>query len=248
MPNRLTEKQKWGIVCLKDYADFSNSKIADAVSVRKSTVKKVLDRYRETGSVKDRAGRGRKKKLTTVEESFIITYVGRKPRATASELKHQIFIEYGLSVSLTLITSFLRKSGFRKRIARPVPFLSNRHSDERYNFAMSHQWKFLSWWKTVKFSDECSFELGKNGQIKVWRKKGERNDSRFLNPTKRSGRVSVMIWGIISYEGIGPMKITEGRFNSAKYLDILRNDVTPFMNGGIFMQDNAPIHTARICS
>ena len=56
-----------------------------------------------------------------------------------------------------------------------------------------------------------------------------------------------MVWGIISFEGVGPLQIVESRFNSANYVDILENHVVSFVGNGIFMHDNAPIHTARLC-
>ena len=99
----------------------------------------------------------------------------------------------------------------------------------------------------MKFSDECSFELGKNGQVRVWRRKGERNHTQNLTHVKRSGRISIMVWGIISFEGVGPLQIVEGRFNSANYVDILENHVVSFVGYGIFMHDNAPIHITRVC-
>ena len=165
MPNRLTEKKRWGIVCLKDYCQLSNYKIASVLDISKTTVKTVYERFQETGSVNERAGRGRQRKLTNEEELFVSNYVQTKPRATAREITYQIAIEFGKTVSRKLVCAVLHRSGFRSRIARPVPFLTSRHSSLRHDFATRYQHKQLSWWKSVKFSDECSFELGKNGQV-----------------------------------------------------------------------------------
>lgn len=49
------------------------------------------------------------------------------------------------------------------------------------------------------------------------------------------------------------MTVVEGMMNSEKYVEVLRNRVLPqleewFPNGdGIYMQDGAPCHTARLC-
>ena len=68
-----------------------------------------------------------------------------------------------------------------------------------------------------------------------------------------SGRKTGNSWGAIGYEGpVTPIVRIEGRFNSDRYLRILKSNVTPVMNRfenngdpRIFMQDNAPQHTAK---
>ena len=70
----------------------------------------------------------------------------------------------------------------------------------------------------------------------------------------RSGHVTVNLWGWIFLHGVGELTDIEGRLNAEKYIEILeevmlpsvRAYALPFPERFIFMQDNSPIHTARI--
>ena len=66
--------------------------------------------------------------------------------------------------------------------------------------------------------------------------------------------VKVMVWGIFSHHGAGRLHIVEGNMDRHQYLRVLQGRVRQQMqewfsnNNGIFMQDKAPCHTAKICS
>lgn len=70
----------------------------------------------------------------------------------------------------------------------------------------------------------------------------------------RSGHVSVNTWGWIFLYGVGELAEIGGRFTAEQYLEILeevmlpsvRTYAFPYPERVIFMQDNCPIHTARI--
>ena len=61
------------------------------------------------------------------------------------------------------------------------------------------------------------------------------------------------LWGWIFLHGVGELTDIEGRLNAEKYIEILEVMLPsvwayalPFPERFIFMQDNSPIHTARI--
>ena len=57
----------------------------------------------------------------------------------------------------------------------------------------------------------------------------------------------------MNYEGVGCIKLFDGRFDSQRDLDLLNNFLMPSIEifrkdiGTIFQQNNAPCHTAKIC-
>ena len=63
---------------------------------------------------------------------------------------------------------------------------------------------------------------------------------------------SLMVWGCISYNGVGRLLRVHGKANAEYYQKVLKFCMLPsskhlYPSGRyIFMQDNAPIHTARI--
>ena len=60
--------------------------------------------------------------------------------------------------------------------------------------------------------------------------------------------ISLMIWGCICYDGVGPLTADEGNINSAKYIDFLDKNLWPvllwYFEGKEYlpMDDNAPVH------
>ena len=66
--------------------------------------------------------------------------------------------------------------------------------------------------------------------------------------------MTVNVWGWISIHGVGDLTRIEGRFTTAKYLEILENVFLPSLQQRnlpfppgpiIFVQDRCPIHTAH---
>ena len=60
-----------------------------------------------------------------------------------------------------------------------------------------------------------------------------------------------MIWGCFCYDGVGTVTSLEGNSNSAKYIDILENNVWPVVvwyfedKDYLFMDDDTPVHRAH---
>ncbi|GBN63036.1 Transposable element Tc1 transposase [Araneus ventricosus] len=61
-----------------------------------------------------------------------------------------------------------------------------------------------------------------------------------------------MLWGTFSWASLGPVFVVEQTMNAAKYLNIIADQLHPYMafvfplGNGIFQQDNAPCQKARI--
>ena len=66
-----------------------------------------------------------------------------------------------------------------------------------------------------------------------------------------SVRVSLMIWGCITYEGVGTLTVVDGDINAQKYIEVIDNFVWPVIahhfpdDNYVFQDDNAPIQ--RTC-
>jgi len=69
-----------------------------------------------------------------------------------------------------------------------------------------------------------------------------------LHGSRNGGaRVSVMFWGCICKDGVGIITDVERNINSAKYIDILDNNIWPVVakfenTQWIFQDDNAQVH------
>lgn len=65
-------------------------------------------------------------------------------------------------------------------------------------------------------------------------------------------QVQLMIWGCITFDGVGTVTVLDGNINAQKYINIIDEQLWPVIarhfprNNYIFQDENAPIHRARI--
>jgi hypothetical protein len=107
-------------------------------------------------------------------------------------------------------------------------------------------------WKDVIWTDEASFELGKNTrQVRVWRRPDEAFKEECLVPTFKSARMSVMVWGAIALGKKSELVILDAEKRTAQdfvdqvYEGILKGFLEQF-DGALLMEDGAPIHRSKI--
>ena len=73
-----------------------------------------------------------------------------------------------------------------------------------------------------------------------------------LVPTIKHGGGSVMVWGCFSSAGVSDLVKIEGIMKKEQYKTILENNAIPsglrtIGHGFVFMQDNDPKHTSKLC-
>lgn len=72
-----------------------------------------------------------------------------------------------------------------------------------------------------------------------------------MSPKVQQGGTGQMLWGCMSFHAYGPLVAIDGHIDSAKYLQLLQNTVTPELDASfalgrplLFQQDKARPHTA----
>ena len=184
--------EKKGIIVGMSHSGMSQRSIATELGIPRSTIKYVLKRYRNFGTVVTCKiirrhckvmERGRR------ELGRILTQNRRIPLASIIEKMTK-------KVCACTLMKEIKRIGFHSLVATKKPFLSNKHKVDKLAFARKYQAWQLSDWMNVIWTDEASFEIGKNSrQLKVWRRSYKRYSWDCLAPTFKSGRTSVMIWG-----------------------------------------------------
>jgi len=106
------------------------------------------------------------------------------------------------------------------------PLLKPHHKSARMDFAE----KYLHWtvedWKRVIWSDETKINrFGSDGRQWAWKKKGERLSERLVQPTVKFGGGSLMMWGCMSWKGVGYATRIEGRMDADLYVSILEDEL-----------------------
>ena len=105
-------------------------------------------------------------------------------------------------------------------------------------------------WNMFHFSDESKFNLfGSDGKRVVRRKNGERLSPQSVKITE-IWRVAIIVSGMISSAGVGPIVRFHVNINARVYKELLCQLAPPHLRKRtvetpIVMQDNAPCHKAK---
>lgn len=143
----------------------------------------------------------------------------------------------------------------KARIPRKKPFLNVQQRKKRLEWAKEHASWTMDQWKKVIWSDETRISIfGSDGLFYVRRRPGEECLPECLRPTMKHP-VCIMIWGCMSWHGIGRIQVINGMLNAVRYVqEVLEPKLLPSVHDiygdsaeFIFQQDGAPCHTARHC-
>ena len=128
-------------------------KIATRLHLPISTVRGIVKKFKTTGTVVNKPGRGRKFMLPPRTVRRMVREIKKSPKLTVTELQGMV-ASWGHKVSKTTIRRCLHANGLFGRHARKKPFLTQNH--ERLEFAK----RYMNFnWDRVLWSDETKIEL-----------------------------------------------------------------------------------------
>jgi hypothetical protein len=154
--------------------------------------------------------------------------------------------------TLRTVRRALHRAGVHHRKPAKKIILSDANKAARVRFAREYRDFDFS---HAIFADEKCFKSSEVGRRHLWRVNNTRYEPRNVNPNNNSGRICVNMWGWMSAAGPGELVELSGRATGQSYLDILQNSLVPTARVVypetevpelIFLQDNCPIHTARV--
>lgn len=230
-------------------AEHSLKAISTILKVSYSTVKKVVARYRSSGTVERKKGSGRPKLLNQDDLAIIYGKINENPKLSTSKLATLLLEKQRKKASQETIRLALHSKGLFSGVAALKPFLSLEQIQARLKFAQEwSRWPFTKI-KRILFSDESRFNLFQgDGKCRVWRLPGTRYDLKNCSPSVKFGGGSVMVWGCIGYNGVGRLEVIERTMDSILYTRVLSTCLheSAAMLGisdcFLFQQDNAPCH------
>ena len=117
-------------------------------------------------------------------------------------------------------------------------------------FATEHVTWTEEQWDCVHFSDESKFNLFSCDERRfIWHSPKEEYSPQYTKSSVKLGGGSVMVFGMINAAGTGPLVRLHSKINATVYKGILKKHVpnlrTEINQPAVFMQDNAPGHTAK---
>jgi hypothetical protein len=157
-----------------------------------------------------------------------------------------------INFSVSSVKRALNRNGLNGRVRRKKPLLNKKHRQRRYSFALRYRkWK-VDQWKYVVWSDESKFNVfGSDGRQYCWRRPGEQLHDHHIQPTVKHGGGSIMVWGCMTWQGVGYLCRIDGGLDAELYKNILEDELMATLDWyglekeSIFFQhDNDPKHTA----
>ena len=156
-------------------------------------------------------------------------------------------------LSPSTVCLHLKKAGIKAVVKTKHPLLSIKHHKAHLDFAYTHKDWTVEDWRRVIWSDETKINcLGSDGHKWVWKKPGEGLSDRLVEGTVKFGGGSIMLWGCMTWKGVGYAAKIDGKMNGDLYLQILKDDLLKTLEYHglnppdiIFQQNNDPKHICK---
>ncbi|GFX15963.1 transposable element Tc1 transposase [Trichonephila clavipes] len=210
--------------------------------------------YKKCGNVTSgKHNSGRKRKLTDRDKRVLTRIVARKRKQSLSQITSEVNSHLRNPISARTVQRELHASNLYGRVGIRKPLVTSRHALQRRQWCRTHRQWTPQQWQQVIWSDESTSTLFQTtGRVYVWRTPKEAFAPECIVPTVKHGGGSLMVWGAISWRGLGPLVTLHGKVKAAHYVNILGDQVHPFVQTSfpgecpLYQDDNAPIHTAKI--
>jgi transposase len=247
--NRLKPNQRSEIIALRNER-IPFTQISNRLNIPYKTVRYTWkQRTRRDENQRDLYRSGRPRSGSELEVHRLYEKALFRPNCTWAELLETT------SLSQSTVRRRMREidPDFKKFPKRWCPYLTSRNIAERMEYASTYALCDADWWSNAWFTDECSIQIGADQQREwVWRHTGEQWEPRFRKP-RPLHHDTVMIWcGIhanrtLKWCFVDEYMENERTVTGAVYARLLRDILPQIYEGGqIWIQDNAPVHTASV--
>lgn len=236
--------------------------VARQLNLSRFSVRRVYQRFLETGGYIRRHGSGRRRCTSERDDRFVVSYSLRNRFSNAVQLQQELQAVRRRTVSVSTVRRRLKEKNIAAHRAATGPKLTAAHRRARLQFARDHVDWTIEQWGAVLFSDETRVCLFCNDRRRrVYRRQGERFAQACIQETVEYGGGSCMFWGGMSAAGKTDLVCVsrtggargQGSLTARRYItEILDVHVVPFAEsfgeGFTLMHDNARAHTAAIVS
>lgn len=199
---------------------------------------------------------GRPSKLSNLDIRFATRLLSSGEADTAPQVARRLEVIKESTISNQTIRNYLNKAGLKAVTKKKRPYLKPSHYRARKDFAEKYLYWTVEDWKRVIWSDETKINrMGSDGKKWAWKKRGEHLSERLVQPTVKHGGGSLMLWGCMSWEGVGHAAKIDGKMDAELYCSILEDELLASIKyfkkkckDTLFQQDNASIHKSRLAT
>jgi transposase len=241
---QLTKDKRQKIIWYKQDAGLSIPQICAKLDIKSpNTVRKWLRRNKQNLSLNNLRGQGRKRKLTSRQESQLVKKA--KKGADAPELSRQLSKKVEGGVTARTVRRVLRRRGLKYLVIEKREAITPAQAAKRLKFAQDR--KDYDW-KYAVFTDEKTFHVG-TSKHKGWQDPSDKK----IEETKRYTK-KINVWGGIGLHFKTKLYFFEENLDAKLYCKILKSRLPPAesfnldpysRSNWVLVQDNDPKHTAE---
>ena len=219
--------------------------ISGVVKKPPSTCFRIVQAFKKTGDYYTKQSKpGRPPRLGPYEVRMAARMLAKCEAKTAADVQRS-FLPH---VSVETIRRHLSDYGLKAYRRRTKPLLTAAQVKKRRLWAKEHEKWEVKDWEQVLYSDESKFNLvGSDGVQWCYRRPWEAYDPRFVKKVVKHGGGSVMVWGMITPEGVGRLHRIDGTMDAVMYTEILSKSLLGTLKDRkikkkdiLFQQDNDP--------
>ena len=264
-PPELSPSTRGAIIALRDEG-LSYRAIADKFGVSKSTAHYTYKRHLKYGTTKSLPRPGRPHAVTDRAKRHILRDIKNNRTEPFAAIAKSIE-----GVTARQVRQVAAAAGYHRRVARRKPFITPAQLKKRLAWVEQNEGRD---WGKVIFTDETRLELGERpGRRYITRRPGEEFLLENIQPTFKSGRQSIMLWGCIAVGKKGPLvrlrlgqeaagegeggskKSGKGGLDGPRYVrQILKGPLKRFYAemeaergpGVLVVEDGAPAHSCNL--
>jgi len=239
--------EKRASICALCDAGMSPAQIAREGAVNLRTVQHIIKQYRTTGEWGKKSGGGRPRATTDAQDQSLLHRIEQEPKLSARALRA---IE-NLPCTARTVNRRLHEGGKEQRRERlkEAALLNEAVRDKRVDWVMRVDCEWAGWFDRTIFVDECVFQSSACQRRTQWISADQ--EGRVFKYVRRSGRVSIAVFGGICGNEVLPLFVLAGSLKGETYRDILSLLYLPVLQEKFpgydfrFVHDNCPAHTAR---
>ena len=144
--------------------------------IPRRTIGSVIKKFKESGSVENRSGRGRKRLFTDKDINQHSRVVKQNRRRPLQDIATIINEGKDHTFSAKTVQRKLTDLEYKRRVAKKQVVVREVNKKKRVAWAKERKnWTVDGEWRSWIFSDESQIVIGKNSRIYIWRKDSEVN-------------------------------------------------------------------------
>ena len=197
---------------------------------------------------------GRPKVMLKRGERVLSKIVKCNKRSSLKDLTKEYNQSTPCKVSTRTVQRKLHFLGYTRRSVRKTISIKAVNKTRRLAWCRGKIHWTIDNWEKVMFTDEMMIVICPDGKTKIWRKASEKWRPECLGYVAHGPKstLKIMVWGCITYQGIGTLAFIDGNMNSEKYIKTLDDSIWQVVaknygvNTCLFQDDNAPCHRSRL--